>query len=85
MDPREADGQKHDMFISLTGALYVTMNSQKTKGKALEEHMLKDLIPHMRFDSRIKEIQKEHQKAIQTRDNRIQTIQYKNVGLQGKT
>ena len=42
--PRE-DAQDHDIFISRTGALYVTVNSRKDKGKALKKHILKDIVP----------------------------------------
>ena len=41
MDPSREDAQDHDIFISLTGALYVTINSRKEKGKALKKHILK--------------------------------------------
>ena len=50
------DTQEHDIFISLTGALYVIVNSQKDKGKALKKHILKDIVPHG-FDARTEEIQ----------------------------
>ena len=56
--PRE-DAQVHYIFISLTGALYVVVNSQKDKGKALKKHILKDIVPRG-FDTRIEEIQEKH-------------------------
>ena len=71
------------MFVSLTSALYVTVNSQKDKGKVLKEHILKDIVPRG-FHTRIAKIQEEHQLAITYRDYQIQVIQYENVGLQGK-
>ena len=77
-------------FLSVFGVMYVIVNSRKDKGKALTEHILKDIVPRG-FDARIKEIQGEHnqqtrqlQQTIQEQDNRIQAIQYENVGLQGK-
>ena len=56
--PRE-DAQGHDIFISLTGALFVTVNSQKHKTKALKKHILKDIVPRG-LDARIEEIQGKH-------------------------
>ena len=60
MDSLGEDAQDHDIFISLTGALYVTVNSQKDKGKALKKHILKDIIP-LGFNAKIEEIQEKHQ------------------------
>ena len=90
MDSLREDTKDPDMFASLTGDLYVIVNSQKDKVKVLKEHILKDIIPRG-FGVRIEGIQQEHhqratqlQQAIHERDNRIQAIQYENVGLQGK-
>ena len=83
MDPLREDAQDHDIFISLTGALYIIVNSRKDKGKALKKHILKDIVPHG-FDAKIEEIQEEHRQAIEEKDNQIQAIQYKNVGLEGE-
>ena len=100
-DPQDGlpgeDAQDHDIFISLTGTLYVIVNSRKEKGKALKEHILKDIVPRG-FDARIEEIQGKHQQAIEEKDaalallnddvqeqgNRTQTIQYENVALQAQ-
>ena len=60
MDPPKEDAQGEDIFISLTGTLYVIVNSRKDKGKALKEHVLKDIVP-CGFDARIEEIQGKHQ------------------------
>ena len=60
MDPPKEDAQDQYIFISLTGTLYVIVNSQKDKGKALKEHILKDIVP-CGFDARIEEIQGKHQ------------------------
>ena len=53
MKPKE-DAQDHDIFISLTGALYVVVNSRKDKGKVLQKHILKDIVPRG-FDAKIKD------------------------------
>ena len=52
--PKEV-AQDHDIFISLTGALYVVVHSQKSKGRALKKHILKDVVPRG-FDVRTEEI-----------------------------
>ena len=67
--PRE-DAQDHDIFISLTNALYVTVNSRKVKGKALKKHILKDIVPRG-FDARIEETQEKHQQVIKEKDATI--------------
>ena len=86
--PRE-DARDYNIFISLTGALYVIVNSQKDKSKALKKHFLKDIIPRG-FDVRIKEIYEKHRQAIEEKDatialltNDLKNREYENVGLQG--
>ena len=64
--PRE-DAQDHDIFISLTGALYVTINSKKDKGKALKKHILKDIVLRG-LNARIEEVQEKHRQAIEEKD-----------------
>ena len=97
MNAHREDAQDHDIFVSLTGALYVVVTSQKDKGKVLKKHILKDIAPSG-FDARIEEIQEKHQPAIeekdaaiaflnddlQNRDKQIQVIQYENVALQAQ-
>ena len=78
--PRE-DAQDHDIFISLTGTLYVIVNSRKDKDKALKKHILKDIVPRG-FDGRIKEIQEEHQQGITGHDNQIQALEFRNEAHQ---
>ena len=45
----------------------IIVNSRKYKGKALKEHILKDIVPRG-FDSRFEEIQGKHQQAIKEKD-----------------
>ena len=54
--PSREDAQDNDIFISLTGALYVVLNSGKDKGKVLKKHIPKDIAPSG-FNIRIEEIQ----------------------------
>ena len=88
MNPPGADAQDHDIFISLTVALYVIVKSRKDKGKALKKHILKDIVPRG-FDARIKEIQEKHQQATEGKDaalallnDDLQNCEYENVALQ---
>ena len=64
--PKDNQNRTHK-FLSLTGALYVTVNSRKDKGKALKKHIPKDMVPHG-FDARIEEIQEKHRQAIEEKD-----------------
>ena len=87
--PRE-DAQYHDIFISLTGALYVAVNSQKEKSMALKKHILKDIV-RLGFDVKIEEIQEKHRQAIEEKDATIALLnddiknrEYENLGLQGE-
>ena len=36
---------KTDTFLSVLGVMYVIVNSRKSKGKVLKEHILKDIVP----------------------------------------
>ena len=80
--PRE-DAQDHDIFISLTGALYVVVNSQNDKGKAVKKHILKDIVARG-YDAKIEEIQGKHQRAITDRDNQIKAVEFRNEEHQQK-
>ena len=64
MDPPREDAQDHDIFISLTGALYAILNSRKEIGEEVNKHTLKDIVP-LGFDSRIEKIQEMHRQAIE--------------------
>ena len=68
---------KTDKFLSVYGVMYAIVYSWKDKGKALKEHILKDIVPRG-FDARIKEIQEEHQQAITGRDNQIEALEFEN-------
>ena len=70
--------------------MYVIVNSKKNKGKALKDHILKDIVPRG-LDARIEEIQRKHQRAIEEKDATITLLnidlkyrEYENVGLQGE-
>ena len=61
---------KTDKFLSFFGVMYVIVKSRKDKGKALKEHILKDIVPRG-FDAKIEEIQEKHQQAIEEKDTCI--------------
>ena len=70
--------------------MQVIVNSKKDKGKALKDHILKDIVPRG-LDARIIEIQRKHQQAIEEKDATIplpnddlKNREYENVGLQGE-
>ena len=90
MDPLRKDAQDHDIFISLTGTLSVIVNSRKDKGKALKEHILKDIVPRG-FDARIEKIQEKYRQAIREKNaanafhnDDIKNREYENVALQAQ-
>ena len=74
---------KTDKFLSFLGVMYVIVNSKKDKGKALKEHILKDIVP-LGFDAKIKEVQGKHQQAIEEKDNQIQALEFTNEVHQRK-
>ena len=71
---------KTNKFLSVFGDMYVIIKSKKANGKALKNHILKDIVP-CGLDARIEEIQGKHQQAIIGRDNQIKalSLQMKNI------
>ena len=61
---------KTDKFLSASGVMYVIANSKKDKGKALKDHILKNIVPRV-FDARIEEIKGKHQQAIEEKDEKL--------------
>ena len=74
---------KADKFLSVFGVMYVIVKSQKDKGKALKEHILKDIVPRG-FDTKIEEVQGKHQEAITGCDNQIKALEFRNEEHQQK-
>ena len=81
---------KTDKFLSAFGVMYVIVNSKKGKGKALKDHILKEIVPHG-LDARTEEIQEKHRQAIEERDaaiallnDEIRNREYDNVTLQAE-
>ena len=80
--------------------MYVIVNSQKDKGKALRKHILKDIVPRG-FDAKIKDLtslvqaheltNESHQQTIKEKDAKVallnddlQNREYENVTLQAQ-
>ena len=63
--------------------MYVIVKSQKDKGKALKEHILKDIVPR-EFDAKIEGIQGKYRQAITDRDNQIKSLEFRNEENQQK-
>ena len=70
--------------------MYVIVNSEEDKGKALKDNILKDIVP-LEFDGRIEEIQEKHQQAIEEKDAAIALLndnlknrEHDNVTLQAQ-
>ena len=68
---------KTDKFLSFFGVMYVIVNSQKDKGKALKKHIMKDIVSRG-FDAKIEKIQEKHRQAITDGDNQIQALLFRN-------
>ena len=83
MDSSREYAQGHDIFISLTSALYVTVNSRKDKGTALKKHILKGIVPRG-LDARIEESKGKHQQGITGRDNHIKALEFTKEKYQQK-
>ena len=59
-----------DVFLSLTGVLYVIVNARKDRGKELKHHILTDVIPRG-LNDKMKEQQRtieDHQQAMEEKD-----------------
>ena len=90
MNAPKEDPQDHDIFISLTGALYVVVNSRQGKGKTLKKHILNDIVG-CGFDARIEKIQEKHQRAIEEKaatiallNDDLKNCERHNVALQAQ-
>ena len=75
---------------STFGVIYVIVNSKKDKGKALKEHILKDIVPRG-FVAEIEGIQEKHRQAIEEKDattallsDNLQNREHENVALQAQ-
>ena len=78
-----SDSRKHDYYLNEEGMYELVFSSQQQKAKAFRKYCCNEMFPRIRKQL-VDKMQEDHQKAIEDRDNRIQTIQHENVGLQGE-
>ena len=68
----------------------LVFSSQQQKAKAFRKYCCNEMFPHIRQQLTDKLVEEFHrrttqlQQAVEDGDNRIQTIQHENVGLQGE-
>ena len=84
------DSRKHDYYLSEEGMYELVFSSQQQKAKAFRKYCCNEMFPHIRQQLTDKLVEDHHrrttqlQQAVEDRDNRIQAIEYENVGLQGE-
>ena len=78
-----SDSRKHDYYLIEEGMYELVFSSQQQKAKAFRKYCCNEMFPRI-HKQLVDKMQEDHQKAIEDRDNRIQTIQHENVGLQGE-
>ena len=79
-----SDSQKYDFCINKEGLYELVFSSQEPVAKAFRKHCCNVIFPYIR-QQMIDRVIKEKEAALallNDRDNKIQAIQYKNVGLQ---
>lgn len=84
---------KTDVFLSVTGVIYVIVNSKKPRGRELKQWVLNEIIPRG-----LNKMIEERQQAIEARDQQlallngdltevqgqVRQLEFDNVGLQGE-
>ena len=75
------DLRKDDYYINEEGMYELLFSSEQPKAKAFKKYCCNTMFPHIR-QRLTNKMEEDQQQAIQERDNRIQTIQYENIGLQ---
>ena len=79
-----SDSRKHDYYLNEEGMYELVFSSQQQKAKAFRKYCCNEIFPRVRKQL-VDKMQEDHQKAIEDRDNRIQTIQHKNVGFKARS
>ena len=69
-----SDSRKDDYYLNEEGMYEVLFSSQQPLARKLRKHCCNVMFPHIR--------QQLTDKLLEDRDNRIQAIEYENVGLQ---
>ena len=85
-----SDSRKDDYYINEEGMYELVFSSQQQKAKAFRKYCCNEMFPHIKQQLKDKLVEEHHrrttrlQQAVEERDNRIQAIEYENVGLQGE-
>ena len=74
-----SDSQKYDLYINEEGLYELVFSSQQPLAKEFRKHCCNVMFPHIQ-----QQIIDKMEKEITDQDNKIQAIQYENVGLQGE-
>ena len=77
------DSQKYDSYLNEEGLYEIVFSSQQQKAKAFRKYCCNEMFPRIRKQL-VDKMQEDHQQAITDRNNRVQAIEYENVGLQGE-
>ena len=84
------DSQKYDLYINEEEMYEVLFGSQQQKAKAFRKYCCNEMFPHIRQQLTDKLVEEHHrrttqlQQVVEERDDRLQVIEYENVGLQGE-
>ena len=79
-----SDLRKYDCYLNEEWMYELVFSSQQQKAKAFRKYCCNEMFPRVRKQL-VDKMQEDHQKAIEDRDNRIQTIQHKNIGLKARS
>ena len=77
------NSQSDEYYINEEGTYELVFSSQQQKAKAFRKYCFNEMFPRI-GKQLVDKMQEGYQKAIEERDNRIQAIEYENVGLQGE-
>ena len=77
------NSQSDEYYINEEGTYELVFSSQQQKAKAFRKYCCNEMFPRI-GKQLVDKMQEGYQKAIEERDNRIQAIEYENVGLQGE-
>ena len=81
-----SDSQKYDLYISEKGIYELVFSSQQPFARKFRKHCCNVMLPHIRQQvmEKMKETIKEKDCQLALPNNKLQAIQYNNVGLQGE-
>ena len=77
------NSQPSEYYLNEEGMYELVFSSQQQKAKAFRKYCCNEMFPRIRKQL-VDKMQEDHQQAITDRNNRVQAIEYENVGLQGE-